>query len=589
MVSLSDFHIDVLVKREADFYCTLFYGNPRAQDRSESWDLMRRLKKEPGRPWIVMGNFNEITFSWEMESKRVRQAWQMRNFRECLEECELVDLGCSGTPFTFSNKRKGDQEVRARLDRMVANEGWRATFPGAVVKHGFAYTSDHVPLILCLKGDRKVQLHRVRRFEQMWLRHGGFKEEVWRIWSSQTGEEPLETKLKHCMKELHQWNSLTFGSVKRKVKELKEGIQDIRGRPRTEETSKIEANMTTELDEWLEREELWWRQRSRADWLRQGDRNTAFFHQKASQRRRRNQLDCIKSQTGEACETQSEIVSVITNYFHNIFLSQVEITGERWSQELEIIPKLVSDEMNEMLIAPFTEGEVKRALFQMHPTKAPGLDGFPALFYQSNWDIVGQDVVREALDYLNSGVLNADLNETLIVLVPKVKKVDKVEDMRPISLCNVVMKIVTKALANRLKELLPGIISQSQSAFLGGRLITDNILIAHEISHFMKSQNKQKIGYLSLKLDMSKAYDRIEWKFLERMMLAMGFNDTWVKKIMICVESVTYRVKINDRISGIIKPSRGLRQGDPISPYLFLICVKWLSYAITTHQELGLI
>ncbi|CAM8963352.1 unnamed protein product [Rhodiola kirilowii] len=348
LVSLSDFHIDVLVKGEADFYCTLFYGNPRAHDRSESGDLMRRLKKEPGRPWIVMGDFNEITFSWEMESKRVRQAWQMRNFRECLEECELVDLGCSGTPFTFSNKRKGDQEVRARLDRMVANEGWRATFPGAVVKHGFAYTSDHVPLILCLKGDRKVQLHRVRRFEQIWLRHGGFKEEVRRICSSQTGEEPLETKLKHCMKELHQWNSLTFGSVKRKVKELKEGIQDIRGRPRTEETSKIEANMTTELDEWLEREELWWRQRSRADWLRQRDRNTAFFHQKASQRRRRNQLDCIKSQTGEVCETQSEIVSVITNYFHNIFLSQVEITGERWSQELEIIPKLVSDEIDRL-------------------------------------------------------------------------------------------------------------------------------------------------------------------------------------------------------------------------------------------------
>ncbi|CAM8959461.1 unnamed protein product [Rhodiola kirilowii] len=115
--------------------------------------------------------------------------------------------------------------------------------------------------------------------------------------------------------------------------------------------------------------------------------------------------------------------------------------------------------MNEMLIAPFTEGEVKRALFQMHPTKAPGLDGFPALFYQSNWDIMGQDVVREALVRLNSGVLNTDLNETLIVLVPKVKKVEKVEDMRPISLCNVVMKIVTKALANRLKELLPGIIS----------------------------------------------------------------------------------------------------------------------------------
>ncbi|KAL9673990.1 hypothetical protein QQ045_030254 [Rhodiola kirilowii] len=111
--------------------------------------------------------------------------------------------------------------------------------------------------------------------------------------------------------------------------------------------------------------------------------------------------------------------------------------------------------MNEMLNAPFSEGEVKRALFQMHPTKAPGLDGFPAMFYQSNWDIVGRDVVEVVLNCLNSGVLGSDLNETLIVLVPKVKKVDTVEDLRPISLCNVVMKIITKVLANRLKEILP--------------------------------------------------------------------------------------------------------------------------------------
>ncbi|KAL9674402.1 hypothetical protein QQ045_030674 [Rhodiola kirilowii] len=103
-------------------------------------------------------------------------------------------------------------------------------------------------------------------------------------------------KLSQCMRSLHRWGPSTFGSVKRKVNELKESIQEIRGRPRTEETSKLEAGLIVELDEWLEREELWWRQRSRADWLRQGDQNTSFFRQKASQRRRRNQLDRIKNQ-----------------------------------------------------------------------------------------------------------------------------------------------------------------------------------------------------------------------------------------------------------------------------------------------------
>ncbi|KAL9659132.1 hypothetical protein QQ045_018677 [Rhodiola kirilowii] len=191
------------------------------------------------------------------------------------------------------------------------------------------------------------------------------------------------------MKSFHFWGSSTFGNVKRKVKTLKDSIQEIRGRPRTKESSKLEVCLTAELAEWLEREELWWRQRSRADWLKEGDRNTTFFHQKASQRRRRNHLDRIKNQEGDFCETQAEISSVITNYYHDIFLSQVDISGERWNQEFEFIPKLVTREMNEMLTAPFTEGEVKWALFQMHPTKAPGVDVFPAMFYQTNWDIVG--------------------------------------------------------------------------------------------------------------------------------------------------------------------------------------------------------
>ncbi|CAM8944275.1 unnamed protein product [Rhodiola kirilowii] len=174
--------------------------------------------------------------------------------------------------------------------------------------------------------------------------------------------------------------------------------------------------------------------------------------------------------------------------------------------------------MNETLTAPCTEWEVKRALHQMHRTKAPDLDGFSALFYQTNWEVVGNEVVKEVLNCLNYGLLNKEVNETLVVLVPKVKKVERVEQLRPIRLCNVVMKLITKVLANRLKVLLPQIISYSQSAFIGRRKITDNILLTHKLSHSMQCKNKLKTGYMSLKLDMRKAYDRIEWKFLEKMM-----------------------------------------------------------------------
>ncbi|KAL9672118.1 hypothetical protein QQ045_028366 [Rhodiola kirilowii] len=124
----------------------------------DSWERLRNLKKDSTRPCVVMGDFNEINYSWEMESKRERQAWQMKNFRDCLDDCELSDIGFKGRPFTYSNRRKGENELNAHLDTVVANDRWRTSYPQAVVKHGFAHSSYHSPVILCLKGEvRKKQ------------------------------------------------------------------------------------------------------------------------------------------------------------------------------------------------------------------------------------------------------------------------------------------------------------------------------------------------------------------------------------------------------------------------------------------------
>ncbi|KAL9671418.1 hypothetical protein QQ045_008986 [Rhodiola kirilowii] len=337
-------------------------------------------------------------------------------------------------------------------------------------------------------------------------------------WAMQTEGLQLKEKLRDCMGQLARWNGSAFGRMKDKIRELKEDIQDLRVGVRSEETIKREVKLSEELAEWLGREELYWRQRSRAEWLRNGDINTAYFHAKASQRKRRNHIEKLRNSSGELCHSEPDIFAIITNYFSNIFHSQVNVSSERWHREFEAIPKLITTEKNEMLGAPFTEMEVKGALFQMHPTKAPGLDGFPALFFQNNWDIVGEDVTKEVLNCLNNKVLDAELNETLIVLIPKVRDVEKVEDLRPISLCKVVMKIITKVLANR------------------GRLITDNILIAHEVSQFIKGAQRRKTCYMSMKLDMSKAYNRIEWRFLEKMLASMGFAEEWIERIMLYPE-----------------------------------------------------
>ena len=146
----------------------------------------------------------------------------------------------------------------------------------------------------------------------------------------------------------------------------------------------------------------------------------------------------------------------------------------------------------------------------MHPTKFPGSDGMPPLFFQKYWSIVGQVVIDCVLNILNTGEMPPKLNDTYICLIPKTKNPQKITDFRPISLCNVMYRILAKVLANRLKKILSEVVSKSQSAFVPRRLITDNVLVAFELMYHINQKRKGKDGQMAIKLDMSKAFDRVE-------------------------------------------------------------------------------
>ena len=247
----------------------------------------------------------------------------------------------------------------------------------------------------------------------------------------------------------------------------------------------------------------------------------------------------------------------------------------------------VSDAMNQELNKPYTREEVKNAMFNIGDLKAAGPDGLHVVFYKKFWHIIGEDLIDEVLLAVNSRKIPDGWNNTTIVLIPKIDNPEVITQFRPISLCNVVYKVISKLLANRLKLFLSEIISPNQSAFVPRRLITDNFLVAFESYHAIKRKTSGKYGTCAVKLDMHKAYDRVEWTFLEAILLQLGFMEHWVALIMECVKSVKYQVRVNNELTGFFVPSRGLRQGDPLSLYLFLLCAEGLSSLIMHEEEVG--
>lgn len=256
----------------------------------------------------------------------------------------------------------------------------------------------------------------------------------------------------------------------------------------------------------MEREKKLWRQRSCITWLAGGDRNTQFFLNKASQRRKINHIEKLKNHTGEWKEGQDRD-KLINDYFKELFTTSS--SNQNWSF-LDSLSGRVIEEMNRDLSKFFTREEVILALKQMNPSKAPGPDGMVALFFLNYWDILGPVVSEAMVNALNIGTIPFHLNLIFITLIPKKKRPECIADFRSISLCNVLYKLVAKVLANRLKNILPNIIFPSQSAFVPRRIISNNILVAFEIMHFLNHKRGGKEGYMSLKLNISKAYNRVK-------------------------------------------------------------------------------
>ncbi|XP_059436088.1 uncharacterized protein LOC132169016 [Corylus avellana] len=535
ILNFSRRHINAKVSSHSDgvpWKLTGFYGQPNASKRMEGWSLLRHIAKLEPEPWVCVGDFNEILNLSEKFGGHGRPSKLMEDFQSALDDCGLSELGFRGPKYTWSNCQEGPGLIKEKLDRVVANQAWCELFCGAEVSVTAAISSDHSPIFLQPLGFSFERQQQKRfKYEMGWELDPQYRDIIEEAWGGQQGHEDpwhtLSCKVSSCQNRLLQWRRKVV-APKWNFNKQCEQLAAMQGDENNLEWGEI-SKLQDDLKLRMAQEELRWRQRAKIDWLKFGDKNTKIFHACANQRRRSNHIKSIIDENGVFWE--NDVGGAFVNYFSTLFNSE---GVEHIVDGLEGLEGRITAAMNEDLSKPFTEDEVRTALFQMAPQKAPGPDGFHAGFFQKNWDIVGPEVI-----------------------------------------------------ANRLKMVLPHIISQTQSAFIPGRLITDNVLAAYETLHTMHSRMRGKQGYMAVKIDMSKAYDQVEWGFLKVVMERMGFTRNWIELIMQCVSTAHYAVLVNGIPTGKIIPTRGIRQGDPISPYLFLICAEALSTMLTKADYSG--
>ena len=319
----------------------------------------------------------------------------------------------------------------------------------------------------------------------------------------------------------------------------------------------LEKQLQGELNKVLNHEEELWVMKSRINWMIQGDRNTSFFHVSTIVRRKHNKIFSIKNTQGDWISEQSAVMDFIQNHFRNLFSSEMLFSSRHAPPTAANLPHLSVSDV-QALSLPVLDEEIKNALWSLKPFKSLGPDGIHAGFYQRFWLLVKDSVTKEIKEVFNERKVPAYLNQTHITLIPKIKGPETIGNYRLISLCNSVYKIISKIIVTRIRPCLDSLVSPFQTAFVSGRKEVDNAIIAQETIHTV-GRKRGKVGNMVIKIDLEKAYDRLEWSFIRDVLQAANFPSDMVQLIMSCGSSSTASILVNGGALDSFLPSRGTR------------------------------
>lgn len=559
------------------------YDAPSVSRRSGLWEELKSVVRGIDGPFIIGGDFNTILRLDERTGGNGRLSPDSLGFGQWINELSLIDMGFKGGNFTWRRGKTESTFVAKRLDRVLCCAQARLKWQEAMVSHLPFLSSDHAPLYVQLNPvlDSNPR-RRPFRFEAMWLKHESFQDMLKASWDSRLSTPEALNRLRG---KLRKWNRDVFGNVNTKKAELLQEINAVQGlidAAQTDDLLRKEDQLLKRFDDLLEQEETLWFQKSREKLIALGDRNTSFFHTSTVIRRRRNKIEMLKGSDDRWVTERKELEKLALEYYRRLY-SLEDVSEVRGELPKEGFAKLTREEKIE-LQKPFTPEEVRVAVRSMGRFKAPGPDGFQPVFYQDCWEVVENSVTRFVLGFFETRVLPESTNDALLVLIPKVAKPECITQFRPVSLCNVLFKVITKMMVIRLKNVISKLIGPAQASFIPGRLSIGNIVVVQEAVHSMRRKQGRK-GWMLLKLDLEKAYDRIRWDFLEETLEAAGFSEQWRSRIMAGVSGPSMSLLWNGEKTDAFKPARGLRQGDPLSPYLFVLCLERLCHQIETAVE----
>ncbi|GJR49138.1 RNA-directed DNA polymerase, eukaryota, reverse transcriptase zinc-binding domain protein [Tanacetum coccineum] len=501
------------------------------KERIKLWkDLDNQAQFVNGRPWILLGDFNVTLHSHEHSAGVSTISQDMQDFKDCVSINEVNDICSSGFQFTWTKSPSNPfQSILKKLDRVMSNEGFINTFDQAHAVFLPYLISDHSPSMVIIPGGVEKK-RKAFRFANYIVDKPNFLTTVAQEW-----------KL--------NWSN---GNIFEKVSLLRDKVKEWQSKldtdPFNAEYKIEESKVLNEYREALNDEIKLLKQKPKLNGIR-------FY--------------------GNDVPTQ------FVDHFQR-FLGVESITQPMEEIDDMFTTKISNEEANGM-ICPVTDQEIKQAMFDIDNDKAPGPDGFTSCFFKKAWNIVGNDVCDAVREFFASGKLLKEVNATMISLIPKMNTPNKVSDFRPIACCNVLYKCISKILTNRIKSGFEKVVSINQSAFIPGRSIQDNILLTREM---LKGYNRKNGPQrCALKIDLQKAYDTVSWPFLEKCLKQFGFHEKMVKWIMTCVTSTTFSLWINGQAYGYFIGARGLRQGDPISLYLFTIVMEVLNLIMIKNIE----